>query len=282
MLPVTHGDRFTRLHVLLYTLILIAVSLLPFTSQHERVWSIWLPRLLLGGCVPLATRCRIYVDYSDALAQQTFRYSIVYLSLLFAALLVDHYWRILRLTHLRRLPATSRAAALVSCACLRAEPPAIRSPARQLPSTDITGADFGKDFQLTDYNGQPRKLADFRGKVVVVFFGYTHCPDVCPTTLSRAGLRAEEAGRRRRTRCRCCSSPWTRSATRPRSSSNTSPLSIPAFLGLRGTPEQTAQSRRSSRCIIQKNPGADADNYTVDHSSGTYRLRPAGPAALCT
>src|SRR5437868_6938929 len=51
-------------------------------------------------------------------------------------------------------------------------------------STDITGADYGKTFELTDHNGRPRKLDDFRGKAVVLFFGFTHCPDVCPTTLA--------------------------------------------------------------------------------------------------
>ena len=51
-------------------------------------------------------------------------------------------------------------------------------------ATDISGASYARDFQLTDHNGKARTLADFRGKVVAIFFGYTHCPDVCPTTLS--------------------------------------------------------------------------------------------------
>jgi protoheme IX farnesyltransferase len=93
MLPVTHGDRFTRLHVLLYTLILVAVSVLPFTTRMSGI--IYLASALVLGGVFLWYAVRIYVDYSDRLAQKTFRYSIVYLSLLFAALLVDHYVRIL-------------------------------------------------------------------------------------------------------------------------------------------------------------------------------------------
>jgi heme o synthase len=93
MLPVTHGDRFTRLHVLLYTLILLAVSLLPFTTRMSGL--IYLAAALVLGAVFLWYAIKIYVDYSDRLAQQTFRYSIVYLSALFAALLVDHYWRFL-------------------------------------------------------------------------------------------------------------------------------------------------------------------------------------------
>jgi protoheme IX farnesyltransferase len=93
MLPVTHGDRFTRLHVLLYTLILVAVSVLPFAAKMSGL--IYLMAALGLGAVFLWYAVKIYVDYSDKLAQQTFRYSILYLSLLFAALLADHYWRIL-------------------------------------------------------------------------------------------------------------------------------------------------------------------------------------------
>jgi protoheme IX farnesyltransferase len=91
MLPVTHGDRFTRLHVLFYTLILMAVSLLPFTSQMSGY--IYLAATLVLDAIFLGYAFKIYTDYSDALARRTFRYSIVYLSALFAALLIDHYWR---------------------------------------------------------------------------------------------------------------------------------------------------------------------------------------------
>ena len=89
MLPVTHGKPYTRLQVLLYTLILFAVSLLPFVVRMSG-WLYFGAALGLGG-VFLAYAARIYRAYSDALAQKTFRYSIVYLALLFAALLVDHY-----------------------------------------------------------------------------------------------------------------------------------------------------------------------------------------------
>jgi protoheme IX farnesyltransferase len=89
MLPVTHGKPYTRLQVLLYTLILFAVSLLPFVVRMSG-WLYLAAALLLGG-VFLAYAVRICLAYSDALAQKTFRYSILYLALLFAALLVDHY-----------------------------------------------------------------------------------------------------------------------------------------------------------------------------------------------
>ena len=92
MLPVTHGDKFTRLHVLLYTVILSAVTLMPFVSRMSG--AIYLGSVLLLNTVFLWYAIRIYVAYSDALAQRTFRYSIFYLTALFAALLIDHYFRV--------------------------------------------------------------------------------------------------------------------------------------------------------------------------------------------
>jgi protoheme IX farnesyltransferase len=89
MLPVTHGARYTRLQVLLYTLILFGVSLLPFAVRMSG-WLYLAAALVLGG-VFIAYALRVYLAYSDALARRTFRYSITYLALLFAALLVDHY-----------------------------------------------------------------------------------------------------------------------------------------------------------------------------------------------
>lgn len=89
MLPVTHGKPYTRLQVLLYTLILLAVSLLPYAIRMSGM--AYLAAALILGGIFMAYAVRIYVAYSDALAQRTFRYSIVYLAALFAALLVDHY-----------------------------------------------------------------------------------------------------------------------------------------------------------------------------------------------
>jgi protoheme IX farnesyltransferase len=89
MLPVTHGAHYTRLQVLLYTLILFAVSLLPYVVQMSGL-AYLVAALALGGLF-IAYALRIYFSYSDALAQRTFRYSIAYLALLFTALLVDHY-----------------------------------------------------------------------------------------------------------------------------------------------------------------------------------------------
>jgi protoheme IX farnesyltransferase len=90
MLPVTHGDKFTRLHVLFYTVILVAVTMLPYATHMSGLIYV-VAAIVLGG-VFLYYALKIYRDYSDRLAQTTFRYSILYLTLLFAALLLDHYF----------------------------------------------------------------------------------------------------------------------------------------------------------------------------------------------
>ena len=92
MLPVTHGEEFTRLHILLYTIILFAVALMPY--GHGMSGLIYLVSTLILNIGFMAYAIGLYRKYSDALARRTFRYSILYLTLLFAALLVDHYWYI--------------------------------------------------------------------------------------------------------------------------------------------------------------------------------------------
>ncbi len=89
MLPVTHGDKFTRLHVLLYTIVLLACSALPFVTRLSGMT--YLIAAMVLGAVFMFYAVKIYTEYSDALARRTFRYSILYLTLIFAALLVDHY-----------------------------------------------------------------------------------------------------------------------------------------------------------------------------------------------
>ena len=89
MLPVTHGEKFTLLHILLYTLVLVAATILPFVYKMSGYFYL-VSALILGG-IFLAYAIALYKKYSDELAKKTFRFSIIYLSLLFAALLIDHY-----------------------------------------------------------------------------------------------------------------------------------------------------------------------------------------------
>ena len=91
MLPVTHGEEFTRLHILLYTIILFAVAMMPY--GHGMSGIVYLVSALILNIGFMAYAIGLYRQYSDALARRTFRYSILYLTLLFAALLVDHYFK---------------------------------------------------------------------------------------------------------------------------------------------------------------------------------------------
>ncbi|BBP95094.1 protoheme IX farnesyltransferase [Burkholderia sp. SFA1] len=91
MLPITHGEKYTLLNIFLYTLVLFAVTLMPYISGMSGV--VYLASAIVLGAVFIGYAWKMYRDYSDALARKTFRYSIVYLSLLFGALLVDHYVR---------------------------------------------------------------------------------------------------------------------------------------------------------------------------------------------
>ena len=155
-----------------------------------------------------------------------------------------------------------------------------RSPsAPSFRATDVTGADFGKELQLTDFNGQRRQLSDFRGKAVVVFFGYTHCPDVCPTTLSTLAAAIKRLGPDGdKVQVLFVTADPERDTAEVLKQYVTA--FNPTFLGLRGTADETAAVAKEFKVIVQKNAGADPNNYTVDHSSGTYIYDPAGKLRL--
>ncbi|MBK6743591.1 MAG: SCO family protein [Hydrogenophilales bacterium] len=146
--------------------------------------------------------------------------------------------------------------------------------------TDITGAVFGKDLQLTDHNGQARTLKDFKGKLVVLFFGYTHCPDVCPTTLSDTAsalrqLTPDEAGRIQVLFVTI--DPARDSAALLR---QYVPYFHPSFLGLRGTAEQVAAAAGEFRVFYRKHQEPGVDGYSVDHTAGSYVLDASGKLRL--
>jgi protein SCO1/2 len=172
-------------------------------------------------------------------------------------------------TFARILIALGCAALLVLGGCNRSSAPLT------LQATDVTGADFGKELQLTDFNGQPRKLADFRGKVVVVFFGYTHCPDVCPTTMAELSSAMKKLGAdAEKVQVLFVTADPQRDT--PEILKQYVTAFDPRFLGLSGTPEQTQQAAKEFKVLIQKNADSGSGNYTVDHSSGTYLYDPQG------
>ena len=146
-------------------------------------------------------------------------------------------------------------------------------------NTDITGADCCKDFRLTDHNGKVRTLADFRGKAVVMFFGYTQCPDVCPTTMleMRAVMQQLGADAQRVQVLFVTVDPErdTRELL-----SRYVPAFDPSFLGLYGDMEATAKTAKEFRVFYQKQPGSTPSSYTVDHTAGSYVFDPQGRVRL--
>jgi len=145
--------------------------------------------------------------------------------------------------------------------CGRAGPPALQL-------TDITGAQFGRDFKLTDHNGRVRSLADFRGKVVTVFFGFTHCPDVCPTVLAEMAQVMRELGPDA-DRVQVLFVTVDPERDTPEVLRQYVPAFYPSFLGLYGDADDIARTAKEFKIVYQKQalPGG---GYSVDHSAGTY------------
>jgi protein SCO1 len=153
------------------------------------------------------------------------------------------------------------------------------SSAKKFHSTDITGVDFGTDFKLTDHNGQVRTLADFKGKAVVMFFGYTHCPDVCPTTLSEVAQALNIIGDK-------ASKVQVLFVTVDPARDTQSllaqyvPAFNPGFLGLYGDEAATAKVAKDFRVFYQKHQKKGAKSYDVDHTAGTYVFDQSGKLRL--
>lgn len=175
-------------------------------------------------------------------------------------------------------PSARRAfvAAMVACAV------ALAACSREGPSfkaSDVTGVDFGRDFALTDHTGKARTLADFRGKAVLIFFGYTQCPDVCPTTLATLAEAMRELGP---------------DADRvqvlfvtvdpERDTQELLAHYVPAFdrrfLGLYGDAAATERVAKEFKILYQKQPGSTPGSYTMDHSAGVYIFDPQGRLRL--
>jgi protein SCO1/2 len=142
-------------------------------------------------------------------------------------------------------------------------------------ASDVTGTTYGRDFRLTDHAGKPRALADFRGKVVVVFFGYTQCPDVCPTTLAELAEVMKRLGPDAE-RVQVLFVTVDPERDTPDLLSRYVPAFDPRFLGLYGDAEATARTAKEFKIIYQKQPGQTPGAYTVDHSAGTFIFDPDG------
>lgn len=151
-------------------------------------------------------------------------------------------------------------------------------PAEKFQLVDVTGADFGKELALTGHDGKPRTLADFRGKVVVIFFGFTHCPDVCPTVLAELAQVAKELGKDA-DRMQVLFVTVDPERDTPELLRQYVPSFNPSFLGLYGDAAATARTAREFKIFFQKQPLPGGD-YSVDHSAGTYILDQEGRLRL--
>ncbi len=165
---------------------------------------------------------------------------------------------------MKRLLLVALVAALTACGPAETPPPEPRFLA-----TDITGATWGRDFRLTDHTGKVRTLADFRGKIVAIFFGYTHCPDVCPTTLSDFAMAIRELGPDGK-KVQVLFITVDPERDTAELLGKYVPSFNPTFLGMYTDPASLAELARDFKVVYQKNSIKGPTEYLIDHSAGTY------------
>lgn len=144
-------------------------------------------------------------------------------------------------------------------------------------SMDITGAEFGRDFALADPDGRTRTLADFRGRAVLIFFGFTQCPDVCPTTLARASEAMQQLGPDA-DRVQVIFITVDPERDTPDLLRDYTKAFDPRFLGLRGDLEATEATAREFKVFYRKVP--TGSSYTMDHTALSFAFDPAGRLRL--
>jgi protein SCO1/2 len=173
------------------------------------------------------------------------------------------------LTTISRFSAFLLAVVLAACS---PEAPKFRS-------TDITGADFGKELALTGQDGKPRSLGDFRGKTVVLSFGYTHCPDICPTTLADIAAVMKQLGAEA-ARVQVLFVTVDPERDTPEILANYVPAFDSTFIGLSGDADATQRAAKEFKIFYEKRPGGASGAYTVDHSAQSYVLDAQGRVRL--
>ena len=146
-------------------------------------------------------------------------------------------------------------------------------------STDVTGADFGKELSLTGHDGKPRTLADFRGRITVLFFGYTHCPDVCPTTLVDMAEAMKKLGKDA-ARVQVLFITVDPERDTPEVLAKYLPAFDAGFLGLTGDAAATQRAAKEFKIFYEKRAGSTPSSYTVDHSGQSYVIDPQGQLRL--
>jgi protein SCO1 len=151
----------------------------------------------------------------------------------------------------------------------------------QFKSIDLTGADYAKDFQMPDQNGQMRSLKDFQGKLVVVFFGFTQCPDVCPTTLAELAQVKKLLGPDG-DKLQAVFVTVDPERDTPQLLKAYMGNFDPSFIALRGSPEQLAAMAKDFKVYYKKVEGKTPTSYTMDHSAASYVYDTQGRLRLYT
>ncbi len=157
-------------------------------------------------------------------------------------------------------------------ACSEAPKPAFKG-------VDITGVDYAKDLPLTDQFGKARHISDFAGKVVAVFFGYTHCPDVCPTTMSEMAQVKSELGADG-DKLQVIFVTVDPERDTPEVLKAYMANFDPSFLALRGSAQELAAVAKDFKIFYKQVPGPTPTSYTMDHSAGLYMFDPSGRLRL--
>ena len=142
-------------------------------------------------------------------------------------------------------------------------------PKAAFRGADITGADYARTLSLPDISGQPRSLADFKGKVTVVFFGYTQCPDVCPTTMAELAQVKKSLGADG-DKLQGLFVTIDPERDTPQVLQSYLASFDPSFIALRGTTEQTQAAAKEFKIFYAKVPGKVEGSYTMDHTAGAF------------
>ena len=177
--------------------------------------------------------------------------------------------------------ALAAAATLFAAGCDRkdaAGPQGAAAPAT-FNGIDITGAEYARTLNLPDADGKPRTLAEFKGRAVVVFFGYTQCPDVCPTALAELA-QAKKALGADGARVQGLFVTVDPERDTAQVAKDYVASFDPSFVALRGSADDTKAAAKEFKVFFAKVPGKTATSYTVDHTAGLYVIDPAGKVRL--
>ncbi|NWG74955.1 MAG: SCO family protein [Rubrivivax sp.] len=180
----------------------------------------------------------------------------------------------------RRRSLLAAGAALVVAGCDRV--PGLGGGSKPaFKAIDLTGAEYGRELSLTDTEGRRRTLADFRGKIVVLFFGFTHCPDVCPTTMVELAEAKRQLGADGE-RIQGIFVTIDPERDTPELLKAYVSNFDPSFVALRGDADETKKAAREFKVFYAKVPGKTPDSYTMDHTAGSYVIDAQGRLRLFT